>query len=186
MDFNKLTEKSQEAVGHAQALASRRGHQEVDVEHLFLALLDQEGGLAERLLSLLGLGPSVLKGRLEQHLGSLPAVQGPGAGQLYVSPRLRKLFDAASEEASNLKDSFVSVEHLLLAIASEAGFSGKLLRESGATKERILSVLKDVRGTQRVTSQNPETTYEPLEQYGRDLTRLASQGKLDPVIGRDD
>jgi ATP-dependent Clp protease ATP-binding subunit ClpB len=186
MDFSKLTEKSQEAVGHAQGLASRHGHQEVDVEHLFLALLDQEGGLTERVLTLLGQSPSVLKGRLEKHLASLPSVQGAGASQLYVAPRLRKLFDAASEEASNLKDSYVSVEHLLLALASESGFSGRLLKESGLTKDRILSVLKDVRGSQRVTSQNPETTYEPLEQYGRDLTQLASQGKLDPVIGRDD
>jgi ATP-dependent Clp protease ATP-binding subunit ClpB len=186
MDFSKLTEKSQEAVGHAQGLASRHGHQEVDVEHLFLSLLDQEGGLSERLLTLLGLSPSVLKGRLEKHLASLPSVQGPDTSQLYIAPRLRKLFDTASQEAGNLKDSFVSVEHLLLALAADSGFSGRLLKESGATRERILSVLKDVRGSQRVTSQNPETTYEPLEQYGRDLTRLASQGKLDPVIGRDD
>jgi ATP-dependent Clp protease ATP-binding subunit ClpB len=186
MDFSKLTEKSQEAAGRAQSLASRRGHQQVDVEHLFLALLEQEGGLAEKILSRLGLGPALLKGQIEQQLGTVPAVEGPGAGELYLSPRLRKLFDQADEEASKLKDSFVSVEHLLLATAADQGFSGKLLLESGATRERILSVLKDVRGSQRVTSQNPETTYEALEQYGRDLTRLASQGKLDPVIGRDD
>ena len=186
MDFSKLTEKSQEAAGRAQSLASRRGHQQVDVEHLFLALLEQEGGLAEKILSRLGLGPAVLKGQIEQQLETVPAVEGPGAGQLYLSPRLRKLFDRADEEASKLKDSFVSVEHLLLATAADQGFSGRLLLDSGATRERILSVLKDVRGSQRVTSQNPETTYEALEQYGRDLTRLASQGKLDPVIGRDD
>jgi ATP-dependent Clp protease ATP-binding subunit ClpB len=186
MDFSKLTEKSQEAAGQAQSLASRRGHQQVDVEHLFLALLKQEGGLTEKILSRLGLGPAVLKGRIEQHLETVPSVEGPGAGELYLSPRLRKLFDRADDEASKLKDSFVSVEHLLLATAADQGFSGKLLLESGATRERILSVLKDVRGSERVTSQNPETTYEALEQYGRDLTRLASQGKLDPVIGRDD
>jgi len=186
MDFNKLTEKSQEAVGKAQSLASRKGHQQVDVEPLFLALLEQEGGVTEKILSRLGVGPAVLKGRLEQHLEILPSVEGPGAGQLYLSPRLRKVFDQAMEEASNLKDSFVSVEHLLLAIAGDTGFSGTLLLESGATREKILSVLKDVRGTQRVTSQNPESTYDALEQYGRDLTKLASQGKLDPVIGRDD
>jgi len=186
MDFSKLTEKSQEAAGRAQSLASRRGHQQVDVEHLLLALLEQEGGLAEKILSRLGLGPAVLKGQIEQQLETVPAVEGPGAGQLYLSPRLRKLFDRADEEASKLKDSFVSVEHLLLATAADQGFSGRLLLDSGATRERILSVLKDVRGSQRVTSQNPETTYEALEQYGRDLTRLASQGKLDPVIGRDD
>jgi ATP-dependent Clp protease ATP-binding subunit ClpB len=186
MDFSKLTEKSQEAVGQAQSQASRRGHQQVDVEHLLLVLLEQEGGLAEKILSRLGLAPAALKGRLEQHLESLPSVAGPGAGQLYLSSRLRAVFDQAGEEASALKDSFVSVEHLLLAIAGDKGFSGKLLLESGATREKILSVLKDVRGSQRVTTPNPESTYDALEQYGRDLTRLASQGKLDPVIGRDD
>jgi ATP-dependent Clp protease ATP-binding subunit ClpB len=186
MDFNKFTEKSQEAVGHAQVLASRRGHQQVDVEHLLLSLLEQDGGLTERILSRLGGGPSILKARLEQQLSSVPSVEGSGAGQLYVSARLRKVFDSASEEAKNLKDEFVSVEHLLLAIASEGGFSAKLLSESGATREAILTTLKDVRGTQRVTSQNPESTYEALERYGRDLTQLASSGKLDPVIGRDD
>jgi ATP-dependent Clp protease ATP-binding subunit ClpB len=186
MDFNKFTEKSQEAVGQAQTLASRRGHQQVDVEHLLLALIEQEGGLAERILSRLGASPSVVKARLEQQLGSIPAVEGPGAGQLYVSGRLRKVLDSAEEEAKSLKDDFVSVEHLLLAIASEGGASAKLLAESGATRETILATLKDVRGTQRVTSQSPESTYEALERYGRDLTQLASQGKLDPVIGRDD
>jgi ATP-dependent Clp protease ATP-binding subunit ClpB len=186
MDLNKFTEKSQEAVGRAQNWASRSGHQQVDVEHLLLALVEQEEGLAERILGKLGANPSVLKGRLEEQLRTVPSVEGPGAGQLYVSPRLRKIFDRAVEEASKLKDSYVSVEHLLLAIAGDDGFSGKLLSDSGASREKILAVLKDVRGSQRVTSQNPESTYEPLQQYGRDLTELAAQGKLDPVIGRDD
>jgi ATP-dependent Clp protease ATP-binding subunit ClpB len=186
MDLNQFTEKSQEALGRAQALATRRGHQQVDVEHLFLALLEQQGGLAERILAGVGSNPTVLKGRLEQELGSVPSVAGSGAGQLYLSPRLRSVLDAASSEAESLKDSFVSVEHLLLAIAADRGASGKLLSESGATRQRLLEVLKEVRGSQRVTNQNPETTYEALDQYGRDLTQLAEQGKLDPVIGRDD
>ncbi len=186
MDFNKFTEKSQEAVGQAQALATRHGQQQVDVEHLVVALFEQEGGLAEKVLSRLDIDTGQLKQKTEQEIASLPSVQGPGAGQLYLGTRLREVLDRAQQEASKLKDDYVSVEHLLLGIAADKGPSGLLLEEHGATRESLLSVLKDMRGSQRVTSQNPESTYEALEQYGRDLTQLASSGKLDPVIGRDD
>lgn len=186
MDFNKFTERSQEAVGQAQALATRHGQQQVEVEHLFLALLEQDGGLAEKILSRVGIDAGQLKQAVQREIESLPSVQGPGAGQMYLGSRLRTVFDQAQQEASKLKDDYVSVEHLLLGIAHDDGPSGKLLEESGASRETLLSALKDMRGSQRVTSQNPESTYEPLEQYGKDLTQLASSGKLDPVIGRDD
>jgi ATP-dependent Clp protease ATP-binding subunit ClpB len=186
MDFNRLTEKSQAAVSEAQGIATRHGHQQVDVEHLFLALLTQEAGLAHKVLSRLGADASEIESRIQKELESLPSVQGPGAGQMYLSQRLRQLLDAADEDARKLKDEFVSVEHFLLALTADSGFSGNLLKERGISREAVLGILKDVRGSQRVTSQNPEATYEPLTQYGRDLTELATQGKLDPVIGRDD
>ena len=186
MDFNKFTEKSQEAVGQAQALATRHGQQQVELEHLFLALIEQEGGLAEKILSRLDVDAGQLKQKVEQEIATLPSVQGPGAGQLYLGTRLREVLDRAQQEASKLKDDYVSIEHLLLGITQDEGPSGKLLAGHGVSRETLLAALKDMRGSQRVTSQNPETTYEPLEQYGRDLTELASSGKLDPVIGRDD
>ena len=186
MDVNKFTEKSQEAVGQAQALATRHGQRQVELEHLFLALLEQEGGLAGKILSRLDVDAGQLKQKVEQEIASLPSVQGPGAGQLYLGTRLREVLDRAQQEASQLKDDYVSIEHLLLGITKDDGPSGKLLEEHGVSRESLLLALKDVRGSQRVTSQNPENTYEALEQYGRDLTELASSGKLDPVIGRDD
>ena len=186
MDFNKFTEKSQEAVGQAQALATRHGQQQVELEHLFLALLEQEGGLAEKILSRLDVDAGQLKQKVEREIATLVSVQGPGAGQLYFGPRLREVLDRAQQEASNLKDDYVSIEHLLLGITKDDGPSGKLLGSHGVSRESLLSALKEMRGSQRVTSQNPESTYEPLEQYGRDLTELASSGKLDPVIGRDE
>ena len=186
MDFNRLTEKSQVAVGEAQAIATRHGHQQVDVEHLFLALVSQDEGVTNKVLSRLAADAGELGSRVETELEGLPSVQGPGAGPMYFSQRLRRLVDAADQDAGKLKDDFVSVEHFLLALADDSGFSGRLLKDRGITREAVLGVLKDVRGSQRVTSPNPEATYEPLTQYGRDLTELATQGKLDPVIGRDD
>ena len=186
MDFNRLTEKSQAAVSEAQAIATRHGHQQVEVEHLFLALLAQDEGVTNKVLSRLAADAGELGARVQTELEGLPSVQGPGAGQMYFSQRLRRLLDAAEQDARKLKDDFVSVEHFLLALAEDSGFSGRLLKDRGITREAVLGVLKDVRGSQRVTSQNPEATYEPLTQYGRDLTELATQGKLDPVIGRDD
>ena len=173
-------------MGQAQALATRHGQQQVELEHLFLALLEQEGGLAEKILSRLDVDAGQLKQKVEREIATLVSVQGPGAGQLYFGPRLREVLDRAQQEASNLKDDYVSIEHLLLGITKDDGPSGKLLGSHGVSRESLLSALKEMRGSQRVTSQNPESTYEPLEQYGRDLTELASSGKLDPVIGRDE
>jgi ATP-dependent Clp protease ATP-binding subunit ClpB len=187
MDLNRFTEKSQEAVSAAQRLASRYSHQQVDVEHLLMALLNQERGLAPSLLSKADIPLEPLKRRLEQELDRLPKISGPSGppDQIYITSRLNRLLSQAEQEATNLKDDFISVEHLLLAVLSDNGAAGRILKEFGAIRERLMQALREVRGNQRVTSQNPEATYEALERYGRDLTRLAEQGKLDPVIGRD-
>jgi len=183
MDFNRFTEKLQEAFHAAQSLASQRGQQQLDVEHLLVALLEQQSGLAPSILFKAQANLETIHARLMQELEKLPRVSGSatGADQVYITSRLQKLLDKAQSEAKRLKDEYVSVEHILLAAADE-----KVFKELGLTKERLMRTLQDVRGSQRVTSQNPESTYEALEKYGRDLTKLAGQGKLDPVIGRDE
>jgi ATP-dependent Clp protease ATP-binding subunit ClpB len=183
MDFNRFTEKLQEAVRSAQALASRRGQQQLDVDHLLLALLEQPNGLVPSILLKAEVNPEVLHRRLMQDLDKLPRVSGTATGidQIYVTPRLQTLLNHAENEAKRLKDEYVSVEHILLAASDE-----KALKELGLTRERLMKTLQEVRGSQRVTNQNPEATYEALEKYGRDLTKLAESNKLDPVIGRDD
>jgi ATP-dependent Clp protease ATP-binding subunit ClpB len=188
MDFNRLTEKSQEAIRQAQSLAVRHGNQQVDVEHLLAALLEQEGGLAPSILLRADVPVEPLHRRLMQDIDKLPKVSGGGApaDQVYVTGRLSRLFTEAEDEAKRLKDEYVSIEHLLLAIASDNGGAGKLLKEFGLTRDRLMKALSEVRGNQRVTTPTPEATYEALEKYGRDLTQLAAKGKLDPVIGRDD
>jgi ATP-dependent Clp protease ATP-binding subunit ClpB len=190
MDPNRLTEKTQQSVHDAQTKALRYGHIEVDVEHLLLALLDQPEGLVPRLLTRADVDSGALHTALELHLEGRPRVSGPGAapGQVYVSRSLSQVLDAAEQEAQRLKDEYVSVEHVLLAmIAAGSGTAaGRLLREHGVTRERLLDVLTQVRGSQRVTSSNPETAYEALEKYGRDLVAEARLGRMDPVIGRDE
>ncbi len=188
MDINRFTEKLQEAIRAAQSKATRYGHQQLDVEHLFASLLEQEGGLAGSILSRAGVNVETLAPRLEHELDRLPKVSGPSGApdQIFVTARLNRLLAQAEDEASTLKDEYISVEHVLLALTGDSGPSGRLLREYGATRERLMQALREVRGSQLVTSQNPEATYEALERYGRDLTKLASQGKLDPVIGRDE
>jgi ATP-dependent Clp protease ATP-binding subunit ClpB len=188
MDINRFTEKAQEAVRSAQTKALRYGQQQIDVEHLMAALLEQEGGLAPSILAKAGVNVESLLRRIEAELDRLPKVSGPSGGpdQVYISSRLNRLLTAAEDEAKKLKDEYVSVEHLLLAAFEDSGAMGKLFKDFGLTRERLMQALREVRGNQRVTSQNPETTYEALERYGRDLTKLAEQGKLDPVIGRDE
>ncbi len=188
MDFNRFTEKMQEAVRGAQSIAVQHGNQQIDVEHLLLALLEQEGGLAPSILNKADIKVDNLRTRVQQEVDRLPKVSGPSGApdQVYVTQRLTKLMTQAEEEAKRLKDDFTSVEHVLLAITDDSGPAGKLFREFGITRERLMRALQEVRGSQRVTTQNPEATYEALEKYGRDLTQLAGQGKLDPVIGRDD
>ncbi|MBI2530802.1 MAG: ATP-dependent chaperone ClpB [Deltaproteobacteria bacterium] len=189
MDLNRLTEQSQEAIRRAQALAIRNNHQGIDVVHLLAALLEETGGLAAGFIAAAGVAPSALRENVEEELSRLPQVSGPGmeAQQVYFTQRLARLLAQAEDEAKTLTDEYVSVEHLLLAmLADERGAVGRLLRAVGLTRERLMNAIKKVRGSQRVTSPTPEATYQALERYGRDLTKLAGQGKLDPVIGRDD
>ncbi len=184
MDMNRMTLKLQEALQSASAHAMRRSHQGIDVEHLLLALLEQEGGLTGPLLEQAGLSVAAIRSATEQVLAKLPQVQGGGAtpGQLHITSRLSQVLTSAEQEMQGLKDEYLSVEHVLLAMVNEGG----VFRRLGLTRDRLLASLQQVRGHQRVTSQDPESTYQSLEKYGRDLTRLAGQGKLDPVIGRDE
>jgi ATP-dependent Clp protease ATP-binding subunit ClpB len=189
MDLNRFTEKSQEALRNAQALALRRSHQSVDVEHLLATLIEESEGLTAALLAATGIAPSAVREQVEQELNRIPQVSGPGAGaqQVYMTQRLGRVLTQAEDEAKALKDEYVSVEHLLLAILGErGGAASRMLQSLGLTRERVMTALQKVRGHQRVTSSNPESTYQALERYGRDLTKLATQGKLDPVIGRDE
>jgi ATP-dependent Clp protease ATP-binding subunit ClpB len=189
MDLNKLTQKSQEAVQSAQTKALRYGHVEVDGEHLLLALLEQPEGLIPRLLGKMDVSPEAMQRALEQELERRPRASGPGmeAGKIYVTQRLQKLFLQAEEEAKRLKDEYISVEHLMLALLNEGNTSmaGRILQQFRVTRDNFLTALTAVRGHQRVTSATPETAYEALAKYGTDLVAQARQGKLDPVIGRD-
>lgn len=189
MDTGSLTEKSREALQEAQNVATRMGHTEVDGEHLLLALVDQQEGLVPRLLEQAGANVDALRSDLERELSRRPKVSGPGAtpGQVMITQRLAKLLDAAEREAKRLKDSYVSVEHLVMALSEEGSTSaaGRVLTSHGVTREAFLTALTTVRGNQRVTSATPEGAYEALEKYGRDLVSEGRAGKLDPVIGRD-
>ena len=189
MDLSKFTEKSQAALTEAEAIALRRQNQSVDVEHLMLALFEQEGGLILRLFENAKVAPALLKAKIEEELERIPRVSGdvPVGQGLFITQRLSKLLTRAQDEAKKLKDEYVSVEHLVLAMFDEPASSGigKIFRTLNIRRDDFLKVLTEVRGNQRVTSANPEATYESLEKYGRDLTKLAQQNKLDPVIGRD-
>jgi ATP-dependent Clp protease ATP-binding subunit ClpB len=188
MDPNRLTEKSQEALSQAHRLAGRLGHRQLDVEHLLLALLDQERGLATSILTKAGVPVDAIKLKLQRELEKFPRAPGgtEAPDNIHVTSRLNRLVAQAEEEARRMKDEYVSVEHLLVALFDEGGAASRVLKEFGVTRDKLLKALQEVRGNQRVTSQNPEATYEALEKYGRDLTKLAAEGKLDPVIGRDE
>ncbi len=189
MDPARLTQKSQEALHDAQTKAVRFGHSEVDGEHLLLALLEQPEGIVPRLLAQAGADTDRLRTALEAELSRRPRVSGPGAapGQVNVTQRLARLLDAAGQEAGRLKDEYVSVEHLLLALLGDgqASAAGRLLHDEALTRDSFLQALTRIRGNQRVTSATPEGAYEALEKYGRDLVADAAAGRLDPVIGRD-
>ncbi|MER3485603.1 MAG: type VI secretion system ATPase TssH, partial [Chloroflexota bacterium] len=186
MSSNKFTEKAQEALLAAQQLAESRSHTQLEPEHLLYALVQQEGGVVPAVLSKLGVDPKTVIGRLESILNGFARAQG--TVQVYVSNRFRRILEAAASEAQRLQDDYVSTEHFLLAIVDEAerGPGGQMLRELGVTRDRVYQALQEIRGGQRVSSPTPETTYQALQRYGRDLTELARQGKLDPVIGRDE
>src|SRR5689334_3585450 len=185
MNMNQLTEKAQEAVVAAQTLAGELSHAEITPEHLLVTLIEQQGGIVPSLLRKLNVDPVRAAKDARGLLASIPQVRG---GDLRLSPRTQLVFEAAQAEAKRLQDDFVSTEHLFVALATESGRSpaAQYLQRQGITKDALYAALTQVRGSQRVTSQNPESTYEALARYGRDLTELAQKGKPDPVIGRDE
>jgi ATP-dependent Clp protease ATP-binding subunit ClpB len=186
MNFNKLTIKAQEAIAEAQNLARGAGNPEVTAEHLLLSLIRQEGGIVTPILNKLGLNPGSIEAEVAAEIAKFSRMSG-AAAEPQVSSTLRKVFDAAFVSAEEFKDEYVSTEHLLIGIAdAKDATAAQLLRRHGVTRDAVLKALQSVRGTQRVTDQNPENKYQALERYARDLTALARRGKLDPVIGRDE
>jgi ATP-dependent Clp protease ATP-binding subunit ClpB len=187
MRFDKLTLKSQEMIQEAQRLAERFGHQQIEPEHLLGALLQQKEGVIPPLLGKIGANQTQLQKEIEAFVEKMPGVSGPGAGQVYISPRAKAVLDKASEEAEQMKDEYVSLEHILLGIIEDKeGRAGKVLAAAGVTRDAVLKALVEIRGGQRITDQNPEDKYQALDRFSRDLTAIASKGDLDPVIGRDD
>ncbi len=184
MDFNAFTQKSQQAILSARDLATQRTQPYVEPEHLLAGLLAQTDGLIYPILAKLDIHATDITGPVDRALAAIPAVVG--GSEATFSPDSVAVFEGAENERQALKDDYISVEHLLLALSAFTGQTGDLLRKAGVTKDAILGALTEVRGSQRITSQNPEDTFAPLEKYGRDLTELAQQGKLDPVIGRDE
>jgi len=186
MRFDKFTLKAQEAVQASQEIADKYNHQAVEPDHLLIALLDQEGGIVPSILQKLGVDPGTVYQQVEAEIEKMPKQYGVTA-QGYISPNLKKVFDNAWNEAQRLKDEYLSSEHLLLSISEmKESSAGRILREFGADKDSIFKALVEVRGSKRVTDQNPEDKYQALKKFGRDITDLARKGKLDPVIGRDD
>ena len=187
MQIEKFTLKAQEALQEAKAIAERRSHQQIDVEHLLLALLLQKEGIVLPILQKLGANSDLIISQLEEELNRIPKVMGGGAGQVYLSSRLNEIFNMAWKEAERLMDEYLSTEHLLIAIADEKrGPSYQILQRNGVTRDSVFRVLQEIRGPHRVADQNPEEKYQALKRYSRDLTEEARKGKLDPVIGRDD
>ena len=190
MDLQKFTQKSQEALSEAQKRAIEHGHGDVDVEHVALALVEQHDGLIPRLLSKMDIEPTKFAEQLRSELARKPKATGPGYDptKVFLSQRLARILIEAEKEALRLKDEYVSVEHIWIELIKNAANTGlaKPVNSTGLTKQNFLQALTSVRGNQRVTSASPEGTYEALERYGRDLVKAARDGKLDPVIGRDD
>ncbi|MFA5284210.1 MAG: ATP-dependent chaperone ClpB [Smithellaceae bacterium] len=187
MRFDKFTLKVQEALQDAQSLAGTLGHQAIEPEHLLVSLLQQQDGIAGAILNKLNVSSQKVEQELHHDLKKQPSVGGAGTGQVYLGGRLNKLLDKAMTGAAQLKDEYVSAEHVLVAMSEEKeGQAGKILRQNGITKDNILKVLVDIRGNQRVTDPNPEGKYQALERYARDFNELAKKGLFDPVIGRDE
>ena len=184
MKPDKFTAKMQEAFNGAIDIASGLGQQEIGNEHFLLSLLSQSEGIARPILEKMGVNVTSLVTRLESAAASLPKVHG--GAQPFVGNELRKTIDFAEGEMAKLKDEFLSAEHYLLALSQEKNSSAKLLQADGVSHQSLMKALIEVRGSQRVTDQNPEGKYQTLEKYGRDITELARKGKIDPVIGRDE
>jgi ATP-dependent Clp protease ATP-binding subunit ClpB len=185
-NLNKLTVMAQEVINNAVEIAQNYNNQVVEPEHIFASMLQESGSVAESMVQKTGANVAQMKIKIGELLENLPKVTGSGIGNQQLSNNTAKLFDFATSEAKNLKDKFVSTEHLLLALTEDTGKTGNLLKQNNVTKSIVLSALKDIRGTKRVTSPNAEDTYQALKKYGRDLNELARSGKLDPVIGRDE
>ncbi|MBF0557850.1 MAG: ATP-dependent chaperone ClpB [Nitrospirae bacterium] len=187
MRLDKLTVKSQEAIQEAQGIAEKNGNQQLDVEHVLLALISDEEGIVLQILKRLGADVAGIKRETEKEIERFPKVSGAAPmGQIYIAPRMKTVLEKAFEEATHLTDEFISVEHLLLAIANTYGPASEILKRNGAAPDAILAAMREIRGVHRVTDPNPEEKYQALARYGKDLTDLAKKGKLDPVIGRDE
>ncbi|MBE3039942.1 MAG: AAA family ATPase [Anaerolineales bacterium] len=188
MRFDRFTERAQEAAQRAAEIIQRYGHNQIDTEHILLALIEQPGGVIPQILEKLSINAQALTERLDQTLRMTPKANifGGGAGQIFITPRVKRIIDLANEEANRLKDEYISTEHIFLAIMSERNTSAaRVLESAGLTRERVQDAIMQLRGGQRVTDPQAETRYRTLEKYSRDLTQLAREGKLDPVIGRD-
>ncbi len=188
MRFERFTERAQDAAARAYEILQRYGHNQVDTEHILLALLEQTDGVIPQILERLGVEVSAMRARLDEILRASPkaAIYGGGTGQVFITPRVKRIIDLANEEANRLRDEYISTEHIFLAIISERNTAvSKIMSDSSITRDRVYDAIKDIRGGQRVTDPQSETRYRTLEKYSRDLTRMAQEGKLDPVIGRD-
>ena len=187
MNIDRYTEKAQEALQQASKIAQSKGQPQVDLEHLLSSFLAQDPGLALSILRKSNINTDALRKRCDQEIDRLPKVSGSNQdGNIYLSGRLNTIFKQSEEEAKKFKDDYISVEHILLALLEDKASIGKLFKEFGITRDLLMTALQEVRGNQRVTNQNPEATYQSLEKYGRDLTKMAAANKLDPVIGRDE
>jgi len=188
MRFDRFTERAQEAAQRAAEIIQRYGHNQIDTEHILLALIEQPGGVIPQILEKLNVSPEALTERLDATLRASPKANifGGGAGQIFITPRVKRIIDLANEEANRLKDEYISTEHIFLAILTERNTpAARILESAGLTRDRVYDSIQDLRGGQRVTDPQAETRYRTLEKYSRDLTQLAREGKLDPVIGRD-
>ncbi|MEN6409437.1 MAG: Clp protease N-terminal domain-containing protein, partial [Anaerolineaceae bacterium] len=188
MRFDRFTERAQEAAQRAAEIIQRYGHNQIDTEHILLALIEQPQGVIPQLLEMLKVDANALSERLDYILRTSPKANifGGGAGQVFITPRVKRIIDQANEEANRLKDEDICTEHLFLAILSERNTpAARLLEGAGLTRERVNDAILQMRGGQRVTDPQAETRYRTLEKYSRDLTQAAREGKLDPVIGRD-
>ncbi|MEK6754048.1 MAG: AAA family ATPase [Chloroflexota bacterium] len=188
MRFDRFTERAQEAAQRAAEIIQRYGHNQIDTEHILLALIEQPGGVIPQILEKLSVNAEALTERLDATLRASPKANifGGGAGQIFITPRVKRIIDLANEEANRLKDEYISTEHIFLAILTERNTpAARILESAGLTRDRVYDAIQDLRGGQRVTDPQAETKYRTLEKYSRDLTQLAREGKLDPVIGRD-
>ena len=188
MRFDRFTERAQEAAQRAAEIIQRYGHNQIDTEHILLALIEQPGGVIPQILEKLSVSSEALTERLDATLRASPKANifGGGAGQIFITPRVKRIIDLANEEANRLKDEYISTEHIFLAILTERNTpAARILESAGLTRDRVYSAIQDLRGGQRVTDPQAESRYRTLEKYSRDLTQAAREGKLDPVIGRD-